>query len=103
MSESDQKPSATSRNKNQAFDMEALQELVANTAQTAAETTASIKELTKNLSMLETASTATDKKLAKAKTTIESQPDTIAGTICNDLRNDIDNLRDKRQDLEWSI
>jgi hypothetical protein len=120
MPESDQKPAATTCSKTQAFDLKALQLLVATTPQTAAETTLFIKELTKNFTTLETTVAATDKKVSKVmkkmdinqavqddrqdlttksianlQTRIESQPETIANTVCNDLRNDIDDLRDK--------
>jgi hypothetical protein len=58
MSESDQKPSATTHSKTQAFNLEAMQLLVASTPN-------SVTELTKKLSTLETTSAATDKKLSK--------------------------------------
>eukprot|EP00978_Attheya_sp_CCMP212_P039961 scaffold213098_cov54-Attheya_sp.AAC.1 len=119
MPESDKKQSATTRSKTQAFDLEALQLLVASNARTAAETTASLNDLGKKLAMLETNVGATDKKVSKImkkidinqaiqddrqetttklianlQTTLESQH--VA--ITNDLRNDIDELRDKIHD-----
>eukprot|EP00978_Attheya_sp_CCMP212_P036868 scaffold170200_cov53-Attheya_sp.AAC.1 len=117
MPESDKKQSATKRSKSQAFDLEALQRLVASNARTAAETTASLNDLGKKLAMLETNVGATDKKVSKImkkidinqaiqddhqetttklitnlQTMLESQP---AAIISNDLCNDIDELRDK--------
>eukprot|EP00978_Attheya_sp_CCMP212_P022636 scaffold67788_cov48-Attheya_sp.AAC.1 len=112
--ESDKKQSATTRSKTQAFDLEALQLLVASNAQTATETTASLNDLGKKLATLETKNVgATDKKVSKImkkidinqaiqddrqetttksianlQTTLESQP--VA--ITNNLRNDIDEL-----------
>eukprot|EP00978_Attheya_sp_CCMP212_P001947 scaffold4051_cov52-Attheya_sp.AAC.1 len=72
MPESDKKPSATMCSKRQAFNLEALQLLVASAtkmtasiAQMAAETTVSMKELTKNLFTLEMTVAATDKKVSK--------------------------------------
>eukprot|EP00978_Attheya_sp_CCMP212_P041392 scaffold236902_cov35-Attheya_sp.AAC.1 len=62
MPESDKKQSATTRSKTQAFDLEALQLLVASNARTAAETTASLNDLGKKLATLETNVGATDKK-----------------------------------------
>eukprot|EP00978_Attheya_sp_CCMP212_P004875 scaffold10691_cov46-Attheya_sp.AAC.1 len=120
MPESDKKLYAsTTRNKTQAFDLEALQLLVSSNARTAAETTASLNDLSKKLATLETNVGTTDKKVSKImkkidinqaiqddrqksttksivnlQTTIESQP----ATMSNDLRNDIDELRDKIRD-----
>eukprot|EP00978_Attheya_sp_CCMP212_P045224 scaffold338212_cov32-Attheya_sp.AAC.1 len=53
------------RSKTQAFDLEALQLLVASNARTAAETTASLNDLGKKLATLETNVGATDKKVSK--------------------------------------
>eukprot|EP00978_Attheya_sp_CCMP212_P006871 scaffold16028_cov47-Attheya_sp.AAC.1 len=120
MPESDKKQSATTRSKTQAFDLKVLQlVLVASNAQTATETTASLNDLGKKLATLETNVGATDKKVSKImkkidinqaiqddcqetttksianlQTMLESQP----ATITNDLRNDIDELRDKIRD-----
>jgi hypothetical protein len=116
MPESDQKPAATTRSKTQAFDLEALQLLVAST-------TKNVAALSKSITELKETTLATDKKVSKLmkkadinqaiqddrqdlttksiaylQTTIESQPDTIANTVRNDLRNDIDELRDKIRD-----
>eukprot|EP00978_Attheya_sp_CCMP212_P009160 scaffold21618_cov63-Attheya_sp.AAC.2 len=113
MSESDQKPSATMRSKTQAFDLEALQLLVTSTTQNVDALSTSIAEPKETFA-------ATDKKVSKVmkkmdiqqaiqddhqdlttksittlQTTIESQPYTIADTVCNDLHNNIDELRDK--------
>eukprot|EP00978_Attheya_sp_CCMP212_P032981 scaffold131054_cov45-Attheya_sp.AAC.1 len=121
MPKSDKKQSAITRSKTQAFDLEALQLLVASNARTAAgETTVSLNDLGKKLATLETNVGATDKKVSKImkkidsnqaiqddcqetttksianlQTMLESQPVTITP---NDLRNDIDELRDKIRD-----
>ena len=58
MPESDQTPAATTRSKTQAFDLEALQLLVASTTKNVAALTASITEL-KEITF------ATDKKVSK--------------------------------------
>jgi predicted metal-dependent peptidase len=116
MPESDQKPSATTRSKTQAFDLEALQLLVASTTQNVAALTTSVTELKEtfaltdkkvskvmkkmeiNQAIQDDRQDLTTKSIAHLQTTIETQPDTIANTVRNDLRNDIDDLRDKIRD-----
>jgi hypothetical protein len=116
MPESDQKPAATTLSKTQAFDLEALQLLVASTTKNVAALSESVTELKEtalatdkkvsklmkkadiNQAIQDDRQDLTTKSIAYLQTTIESQPDTIANTVRNDLRNDIDELRDKIRD-----
>jgi hypothetical protein len=114
MPESDQKPAAIMHSKSQAFDLEALQLLVATTTKNV------VAALTNSIIELKETTLATDKKVSKVmkkidtnqaiqddrqdltaksianlQTTIKSQPKTIASTVHNDLHNYIDELRDR--------
>eukprot|EP00978_Attheya_sp_CCMP212_P011152 scaffold27317_cov49-Attheya_sp.AAC.1 len=102
MSESDQKPSATMRSKIQAFDLVALQLLVP-------ETTKNVLALSTSVTELKETSAATDKKVSKMMKKIDINQviqddrqdlttNPITDTVRNDLRNGIDELRDKIRD-----